>query len=515
MHRCLKLLEIVGMVFSHLYVPPDRDPAIRPSNRPESRALAALARTSSFFSDVALDFLWRSAVLINLLRCLPADLWSINEEQSNKMVFLRPLLKTDWSRVSMYASRVRELSPGSDDLTNVLPVLTLCLPANLLPNLRTLRWESSGITFPYISLFLDPTISNISFHSSQSSLSLLPFLPEKCPNLKTFEMTPSIDSLDWDTAEEIQAVTAFVCGLKSIEVLSVPVASRRALEHTSHLPNLKLLALDTFPLGISFPVPQGPTFQALYDLRLHYTRAEDATNFLTMFHEVPLSMLTVCLVPPPTADQSNSFCAAVVAGVSPASLTALRIQSDGARTANSLASSSMDDDRFQNSTFRILTGFQNLTFLTIYGEFDLDNAVVADMARAWPQLLKLELHTKGTRGSVRPRVTLQCLDSFARYSPGLATLTLTFDATVVPTPEQQPASPLVAQHSLGELCVQKSPISHPEAVAEFLSCRFPSLRQISRPKVLYHGLDRISFRHEAGSELWEQVETILTTLGEV
>ncbi|KAJ7186614.1 hypothetical protein C8R46DRAFT_1341966 [Mycena filopes] len=350
MHRCLKLLEIVDMIFSHLYVPPDINHTVRPSNRPELRALAALARTSTFFSDVALDLLWRSAVLINVLRCLPADLWSINEESSNKMVFLRPLLKTDWTRVSMYASRVRELSPGSDDLTNILPVLSLCLPGDLFPNLRALHWESTDIMFPYIDLFLDTTIGHISFHSSQSALSLLPFLPEKCPNLTTFEMTPSLNSSDWDSPHEIQAVTAFACGLKSsIESLSVPIASTRALEHICHLPNLKLLGLDTFPPGMSFPAVEGPTYQALHTLHLHYTRVEGATNFLTMFHEVPLSSLTACLVPHPTADESDSFCADLVAG-------------------------------FRDSALRILTYFHNLTSVAIYGKFDLENAVILDIA---------------------------------------------------------------------------------------------------------------------------------------
>ncbi|KAJ7186657.1 hypothetical protein C8R46DRAFT_1341997 [Mycena filopes] len=506
MHRCLKLLEITDMIFSHLYVAPDTDPATPSSDRPELRDLAALARTSTVFSNVALDLLWRSAVLLNVLRCLPADMWTIDEDSSNKMEFWRPLLKTDWTRVSTYASRVRELSPGSDDLTDVLPVLSLCLPADLFPNLRTLNWVTPEPLFPHIHLFLGPTIANISFRISQSSLSLLPLLSERCPNLKNFTMTPaSLDKTSyWRPAEEIQAVAALICGSKSLESISVPLIG---LEHTSHLPNLKLLrvGLDTFIPGISFPAVEGPTYQALHTLQLHHTKVGSATIFLNTFREVPLASLSTVLTHPPTADENESFCAALAAGVSPASLTDLHIQVN--RVMFTGGGPRNLDHRFRNGALHILTGFHNLASVTICGSFTFDLDDATDMARAWPQLVELDLADDRTRSLPPPHVTLQCLDSFARYSPRLETLAMTFDGTVVPTAhQQQAASPLVKQYSLTHMHVRGSVISRPDAVGEFLGRRFPSLREISAPR-----MQRVQHKaeHKAHAKLWHQVETLL------
>lgn len=41
--------------------------------------LAIVARTCVAFHSPALDYLWRSATLINLLRCLPSDLVVVEE----------------------------------------------------------------------------------------------------------------------------------------------------------------------------------------------------------------------------------------------------------------------------------------------------------------------------------------------------------------------------------------------------------------------------------------------------
>jgi hypothetical protein len=70
----LKIAELVGIIFSHL----DRTP------HQDSGALAALARTSTGFQHTALDALWRTQyTLMNLINCMPSDLW---EKVENKLV---------------------------------------------------------------------------------------------------------------------------------------------------------------------------------------------------------------------------------------------------------------------------------------------------------------------------------------------------------------------------------------------------------------------------------------------
>ena len=68
MHRTLRIPEIVDSVFSHLDPTPGK----------EGRELAALARTCTMFHDIALDALWwHQESIINLIRCMPTELWEI------------------------------------------------------------------------------------------------------------------------------------------------------------------------------------------------------------------------------------------------------------------------------------------------------------------------------------------------------------------------------------------------------------------------------------------------------
>ncbi|KAJ7714606.1 hypothetical protein B0H16DRAFT_1435411 [Mycena metata] len=509
MHRCLQLLEIVDMIFSHLYFVPDRD---LPRRHAKLRDLAVLARTCTFFSGVALDFLWRSTVLVNLLCCLPSDLWRIDEfeDGNDQMWLVRPVRRADWTRVAMNASRVKDLSfaPDECDTTAVLSTLMLCIPADLLPNLRRLHWGCPGDDFHHIHMFLTLSITSVFFNSSPAALSLLSILPEKCPNLQDIEMRANLDSAEWDSVAEIQAVSSFLCRLQSAESISVPLANRRALEHLCHMPNLKCLGLDTFPSGVTFDSAEGPTFQTLRTLQLHYAALGPATEFLTMFREVSLSSLIACLVPPPTADETQYFFNAVIAAISHSSLTDITIHSDGDTT-------DLNHYHIRNQSLLTLTCFPNLTSIVIYafGGFDLDNTVILAMARAWPRLEYLRLARE--RPSSRPRVTLQCLHSFAQYSPRLGTLAMTFDGTIVPTVDQPVANPVVQQRALTHLDVRHSAIaSTPDAIAQFLSRRFPSLRQISPvprlPQLFPAHLN--AERDDATRQfdvLWKEVEELL------
>jgi hypothetical protein len=66
MHPALRIAEIVGLICDSF--DPDYEP----------KTLLALARTATFFTHSVLNGLWESqATLINVLRCLPADLWDV------------------------------------------------------------------------------------------------------------------------------------------------------------------------------------------------------------------------------------------------------------------------------------------------------------------------------------------------------------------------------------------------------------------------------------------------------
>jgi hypothetical protein len=142
-------------------------------------------------------------------------------------------------------------------------------------------------------------------------------------------------------------------------------------------------------------------------------------------------------------------------------------------------------------TLSHLLCFSHLREVTIHlrGKFLVDNAAVWDMARAWPNLVRLRLSDE----SVPPIMTLASLRAFATHCPELFSIGLTFDATTLPPSSDD--QPLV-QKKLLSLQVFYSPISSPALVGRFLAGIFPNIEQIQ------------SF-DSAWSWLWIEVEAVV------
>ncbi|KAJ7937685.1 hypothetical protein B0H13DRAFT_1852323 [Mycena leptocephala] len=95
--------------------------------------------------------------------------------------------------------------------------------------------------------------------------------------------------------------------------------------------------------------------------------------------------------------------------------------------------------------------------------FDLDDATVRDMVRAWPNIRSLSL-SAGPSGHVPSRVTLSGLYAFVPLCSRLRDLDITFDATVVPKIKINGKKRQV-QRTLESLDVGASPITKPSHVA--------------------------------------------------
>ena len=64
MHRCLRVPELLNIIFQMIQVQPGGNATV-----------AALARTAKCFHDAALDTLWQTqATLIPLVKCFPEEL---------------------------------------------------------------------------------------------------------------------------------------------------------------------------------------------------------------------------------------------------------------------------------------------------------------------------------------------------------------------------------------------------------------------------------------------------------
>jgi hypothetical protein len=69
MHPALQIAEIVELICIE---------SVDPDDDRDLNTLYALARTASTFTHSALNGLWKfQTTLINILKCLPADLWDV------------------------------------------------------------------------------------------------------------------------------------------------------------------------------------------------------------------------------------------------------------------------------------------------------------------------------------------------------------------------------------------------------------------------------------------------------
>ncbi|KAJ7494899.1 hypothetical protein FB451DRAFT_1212821 [Mycena latifolia] len=522
MHRCLGIPELVGLICSHLHLTSALDTHYE-VKQPTRGNLAAMARTCTALHNPAVDLLWRSAPLMNLLRCFPTDLVEIAKRSARPkytMRLLRPVKGSDWDRVLIYAPRVKLLfsDPDNFDLSAVFPSISLCLPENMLPNLLSLHWQHREDGFQYIRCFLGPQITTIRISDpSFSALSLLSTLALQCPKLKNITMFLSgAEPTNLVTGSEVEsAVSTFVIGLRFIEIISTHRLDEDALGHLHRLPHLRQLRLGALPTVLPVPsIADADTFPSLQMVDLS-AGIEDATRFLGWFKGVSLIKFSICVPAFPKADQIHQFCAALAGGVSHSSMVHLDLDND----YDDFDLSASAVYLLRAASIRILGCFVNLTSIAILSPvgIDFDNQTIAELARSWPRIESIVFSSYYSPASL-PRLTLQCLESFARYCRCLQYLTLTFDATAVPI-FQAGATNCFRQESLEKLDVEHSAILRSFPVARFISRIFPGLKRIQTNResednedpdeLELHGAE-IEFHH-----LWKEVEGLVPQLVEV
>ncbi|KAJ7836450.1 hypothetical protein B0H14DRAFT_1122075 [Mycena olivaceomarginata] len=518
MHHCLRIPEIVGLWCSHL----EESPTIalqaystivgKSWKRPVLSDLAVVARTCRAFHGPALDALWRSSALVNILRCMPSDLYRCEESGPSWNVkcdmLLRPIEVEDWDRVLIYAPRVHHLFSNSRDcdLSKVLPAISACLPPRLFPNLQRVHWGHSGNDFHYLHLFLGPGITELSFTACTPAISFLTTAPQRYSALKTVAIRSDPGVL---SVAETKAVSVFLRSLTCVETLSVDSIDEAGLKHICGLPTLAVLRLGTLPPLLAFNA--GPDIRALAVLwRLYLAWAEIGvtTRFLGWCKEMPLISLDLEFTTSSTGQEMHNLFDALSTSVLHSSLSKISVideyeDRNPARFPNHLVYS---------HSIRPLFSFTNLTsvlILTAVG-IDLDNTTVSTLARAWLRLERLELSAYYQYfPAVRPRATLECLYSFATWCPRLTKLSITLDGTAIPFLES--GSRRVLHSALVYLHVGHSLISTPLSVARFLSGIFTVLREI-RSSAEDNDSDIEDELSELHHNLWKEVESLLPEL---
>ncbi|KAF7364188.1 hypothetical protein MSAN_01078100 [Mycena sanguinolenta] len=350
--------------------------------------------------------------------------------------------------------------------------------------------------------FLGPRLTTLKLglFSTATHLSFLVPVVAQCPSLEDVDLSFSGDVGEVD---EFRSLSSFVQSLTRLKTLSVPSLTLEALHHIGRLSTFVSLTLtDQFPLITTTVAPADPLFVSLKSLELRGSTIGACAEIIALLEHAPIVHINLpfsASTPPGTIAQ---FYATLAATCSHGSVSELQL---GARTR--------DQDRVRSSTtavwingsqLRPLLSFSNVTCVMLAARgFNLDDATLADMTRAWPQIQKL-CFCSGEYDRAPPAVTLGGLLYLARYCPKLSDLELSLNAAVeVPDLQSlQMENERVRQFHLCCLRVFRSPIVEPAAVALFLSSVFPRLRWVF---CRYSPQDQ---EHEH----WSEVATALPTL---
>ncbi|KAJ7141711.1 hypothetical protein C8R43DRAFT_1071604 [Mycena crocata] len=409
---------------------------------------------------------------------MPRDLWNrpIINESVDGLNVKRPLELADWDRALFYLPRIRMLhcTATGTPSAQLVDTLGLCLPTDhLFPNIDTLHWDDLRSRFPLIRLVLGPRITSleIGFCCDSASIpyfSLIPTLARKFPGLivACIPSAPSIVSFPVPHSKLRESTSQFLRGLEHVQTVRVVDLDQPAIEHLACLPTLiDLTVSDMGSFSLSPQLTNTPLFLYLTSLNVSTTSVDVATAFTEAVAYSPLTELHITL----TGSISNADLLTVYTIVSDSFLhSPLHQLQIGAEQLT---------DGVPGTVLEPLLSLTALKTLWLHAGrgFDLDDALVTDMARAWPQMTHLTFF--GFDTDIFPRVTLEGLRAFAEHCPDLQWVEIPVHALEVPAPHTSPATRIV-QRNLTRWSVGFSPIENAASVARFLSGIFPNLVSI-------------------------------------
>ncbi|KAJ7630206.1 hypothetical protein FB45DRAFT_1150139 [Roridomyces roridus] len=450
MHACLRIPELVAEICSHLYT----DCVF-----PARGDLVAFAKTSSTFSSHALPLVWKSVNLMDLLRLLPEQCFTLETSQSSY----------DGTKVTM-------------DATPMLAGAGSRLSESLFPVLRGLQWthEGNNSDVELIKYFLNPHLTELRIPSaSLALLTSLSTLGSLCPQLKSFHFSHQYAA---SSDLQLKADYAFLeClrGLHRIENMTAETLDELALQRLSGLPTLRELRLEEVLISdlpvfradkgkISFPSLQKLFFSTFF--------IYCPTLFLAYCCKSPLVELNVeCGGGFCTTEEVQVLFHGAALGISHSTLKDFRFNNVPEANANTplLPPRNRNSHIITSGSLRDLCCFHNLVSVYVLSGvgIDLDDDTVLDMASSWPHIERLELRSH--HGTYSPRATLRCLKSFNRFCPKLTKLCMPLGASVGVLPAVLiDAAPL---ESLREIDVEASSLAevYVQPVARYFAHLFP------------------------------------------
>ncbi|KAJ7644775.1 hypothetical protein FB45DRAFT_999700 [Roridomyces roridus] len=471
MHRTWGIREIVQEIISHF----------DSMDLPARAQLACLARTSRIFHEQVLDALWKHMrTMVNLIKCMPSDLWEARTIQGQFIMTGTECCTTPTaSNPSLFDSDLERTCRRPISATK--PGVG-CFNDQMAP--------------AHLSLFITPRLRDLrlsTFHAS-----LFPSLTQ-LPDLQSVSVPRQ--SL---IPEAQQQISALIRGLRNLQSLQVdtPFADLAVLVHLGKLRSLTTLQISPMPAGPYSAMYDQDLFSNLLSVDLHFTESDQLPGFI-------LTMATT-----PSEQVLRAVFEALSERVDPKSLCTLSVKH--------MHRVRERRDALTGDIFKSLVSFVNLNIVCILTSdgYKLDDVLMGELARAWPHLMDLKLQTTWNDHRQASLITLLSLRTLASHCPQLRFLELTFDATSTPTvqPQLGPSNERMLHFDLFSLNAAHSPISSAIDVARYLSALFPRLAGV-RGAYDHYAEEEVETEEERAevkwSALWREVQALLPVLNDI
>ncbi|KAH9834024.1 uncharacterized protein C8Q71DRAFT_909059 [Rhodofomes roseus] len=442
MHRALTIPELVHKI---LYEAAHRGTQLK------------LALTCRAFYEPAMDLVWSLQYeLINLVKCLPRDLWRVSGSGTTLTLRepTRPTTPQDWERFDFYARRVRSLR-HDHPLSRVISEklfrwLFSSRPTHqLLPKLSVLRWtkDMADTYYDAIAMLYGPRLSILvigsgryGFISSHTISPALLQLHQRAPNIQVLQvLMPDVG-------------------------FSMPI-------HIEFFTPLQ--KLTTLRLGATLPV----NFDVLAKL-----------SVMPHLREVDIVVVHNSQVPP---DLSHHNLIDVPLSSTQTDNPGLALQHTNGceHRRRPFITGEESDPREEGqqpitvASFRRFCDFHNLQRVEFLTEMciTLDDDTLKEMAMAWPQLQQLELKSIAEYPWRTPTATtLEGVAHVARYCPLLSKFTIDVNTTSTDISSHARPGGGHCNRTLQKIAFgQSSALGSPAKIAAFLFAIFPNLQRIN------------------------------------
>ncbi|OCH95132.1 hypothetical protein OBBRIDRAFT_788596 [Obba rivulosa] len=494
MHRCLQTADILLLILRQL------EYNDFPLFHRDTRTLAVLARTCRDWNELALDVLWEGQLwgLVSLVKCLPADAWSIDVEEpidpenagpnqkppTGVVSVIKPLFAADWERFDLYARRIKLLQLA---LPPVQGGIALCLqpaslatllafhfPRPLLPALRTLILQPGSEFGGLLNMLVGSSLTylRVDWPVNLDHIPLLAHVAHVSQHLTHLQIARG------DTTYR----PGLLLGLRHLQQVEIELPLEQELASDmlawlTQLPQLCRLVLHRityclFELSAMSHANPLPAFAKLKILKITSDSLPILISSLNLYSTSPLRCIVLGEpnVFPKIVSLStlDNILETMTRLFDHSRLTTLGLMFGIARTDSGVV-------RLRN--LKMMLSCHNLINLNFRFPIPvaLSDGDMKELAMALPRLQSLQLGNRSGDNAAEPKPTLQAFVHLATYCPHLRVLALTIDASQdLQLTTEHPGHGCRLLH-LTQLDVGTSKIGSPHIVAMFLSDLCPSI----------------------------------------